>query len=270
MSDYTLYLYPAATAFHLAGWLSIQELVDRHYDFSRWIGTSVLVGMLCVAMAIIGRWTAFGEGPFLTMHEVLLSSLFSLSLVFGVAYLFIPIVRIGAPFAVGIMLLLFFWATNTDSGFKPLPPTYQTPWLWAHVITGKLFLGSCLVATSLGICLVYPLNRFVCATRHRWTPQQIERQVWSWLTIAFLCHSAMLIAGAVWAQDAWGRFWDWDPLESWAFATWLCMAVVLHLRSTYRLGPLSVSLFALGTFFLAFMTFFGVPFISINPHQGAV
>ena len=80
----------------------------------------------------------------------------------------------------------------------------------------------------------------------------------------------MLIAGAVWAQDAWGRYWDWDPLETWAFATWLCMAGGLHLRAAFGLRPRLGSAILLFSFVMAFLTFFGVPFVSLNPHQGAV
>ncbi|MCG7961834.1 MAG: cytochrome c biogenesis protein CcsA [Candidatus Thiodiazotropha taylori] len=270
MSDYNLWFYLAAISYHLLAVLSIQELIDRCNDYSRWIGGLVVAGTLFVTIAIAWRWLSYGQGPFLTMHEILISSLFSLSLIYGLAYVFVPITRIGAPFASLTMLLLFYWAVNSDPGIRLLPPTYETPWLWVHVIFGKLFLGSCLLATSIGIWLLTPVKRFVRSVRYLWVPQQLERQVWIWLSIAFLFHTVMLIAGAVWAQDAWGRYWDWDPLETWAFITWLCMAITLHMRSVFPPGPRTLSMLAMGVFVLAFLTFFGVPFISINPHQGAV
>ncbi|MCU7863707.1 MAG: cytochrome c biogenesis protein CcsA, partial [Candidatus Thiodiazotropha sp. (ex Lucinoma borealis)] len=90
------------------------------------------------------------------------------------------------------------------------------------------------------------------------------------LALAFLFHSVMLVTGAVWAQDAWGRYWDWDPLESLAFGTWLVMATGLHTRAAFSVRPRTGSALIVGAFMLAFFTFFGIPFISINPHQGAV
>ncbi len=270
MNDGQIWLYPAALAYLIAGWLAIQAQGSRHRERGRWTAIALLLGALCVALAIGGRWLSYGQGPFLTMYEVLISSLFSLSFVFGLAALLFPAVRIGAPFAAGVILLLFLWAVYTDPGFKPLPPTYQTPWLWVHVITGKLFLGCCLIATSLGLWLMSSSGWKSASPAAADQRQGIENLLWLWLTVAFLFHSGMLMAGAVWAQDAWGRFWDWDPLESWAFGTWLCMAIALHGRAVYRIGPRGASLFALGTFLLAFLTFFGVPFISVNPHQGAV
>ena len=80
----------------------------------------------------------------------------------------------------------------------------------------------------------------------------------------------MLIAGAVWAQDAWGRYWNWDPLETWAFATWVAMVAALHARIAFRM-PESVGYgLVAGVFVLAFLTFFGVPYVSTAAHQGAL
>ena len=78
----------------------------------------------------------------------------------------------------------------------------------------------------------------------------------------------MLVAGAIWAQDAWGRYWAWDRLETWAFITWLLLALALHLRMTYKPAPRLSSAMAFAVFGIAFLTFFGVPFLSDRPHQG--
>jgi ABC-type transport system involved in cytochrome c biogenesis permease subunit len=80
----------------------------------------------------------------------------------------------------------------------------------------------------------------------------------------------MLIVGAVWAQDAWGRYWAWDPLESWAFFTWVALALALHARATLRPTPARFAVWLMVVFAIAFLTFFGVPFISTAPHKGAV
>jgi ABC-type transport system involved in cytochrome c biogenesis permease subunit len=129
---------------------------------------------------------------------------------------------------------------------------------------GKLFLGCCLVASSLAAVGLLPLRG--ASLRGA----QLNQLAWRWLTLAFLFHSGMLIAGAVWAQDAWGRYWAWDPLETWAFATWLAMVFAFHAKVSYRLSPTVERLMMVAVFILAFLTFFGVPFISVTPHKGAV
>jgi len=80
----------------------------------------------------------------------------------------------------------------------------------------------------------------------------------------------MLVAGAVWAQDAWGRYWAWDPLETWAFVTWLTLAGFLHARASLKLAPAAGAAMIMAVFVVAFLTFFGVPFVSMAPHKGAI
>ena len=232
----------------------------------RWRGVAwwILLGAAVFATAIAVRWAAVGQGPFLTMFEILLSSLFSLGLIFGIACQRFPQTCQGAPVAMLVLLMMAVWMAFTDPRSTPLPATYGNPWLWVHVVMGKLFLGCCLVASSLAAVGLLPLRGA------RLRGAQLDQLAWRWLMLAFLFHSAMLIAGAVWAQDAWGRYWAWDPLETWAFATWLAMVFGFHAKVSYRLSPMIERLFMVGVFLIAFLTFFGVPFISLAPHKGAV
>jgi len=80
----------------------------------------------------------------------------------------------------------------------------------------------------------------------------------------------MLIAGAVWAQDAWGRYWEWDALETSAFLTWLFLAIGLHLRVNYRVPPWLSGLMIVGIFIMAFATYFGAPYVSPAAHKGMI
>src|SRR5512134_3521076 len=100
--------------------------------------------------------------------------------------------------------------------------------------------------------------------------ERLDAVAWRVMQVALLFESLMLIAGAVWARDAWGRYWAWDPLETWAFLTWLLLVTGLHARRSLRLSPATGAGLVLAVFALAFLTFFGVPFVSVAPHKGAV
>ena len=150
-----------------------------------------------------------------------------------------------------------------------LPATYDTWLLWIHVGVGKVFLAICLVATGLaGILLLGRLDATRRLIRGLPGAGELDDLVWRMMAVAFVFHSLMLIAGAVWAQDAWGRYWDWDPLETSAFLTWLAMAISLHLRLTWRVPPWLGWWLVVAIFVLAFLTFFGLPFNSAGPHRG--
>jgi len=244
------------------------------FSFFRSAGpVSLVLVLLLTATAallagIVVRWERVGQGPFMTQFEVLLSNLFSLSLIYTLLIWRIDRIRPGIPVALWLFVMLSAWALLSRIEPVVLPPTFDHPWLWIHVITGKIFLAFCMTATTLAVVLLsqqlsgkQPLT--VTARRH-------DPVVWRLMAVAFVFHSFMLIAGAVWAHDAWGRYWSWDPLETWSLLTWLSLAIVLHVRLTFRI-PLALGwVLAITVFALAFLTFFGVPFGSQAPHKGVM
>ena len=229
----------------------------------------MLLGVVAFAGAIAARWVRVGYGPFLTMFEILLSNLFSLGLVFLVAYWRVALARSSALVSLPILTVLGIWLVSVSGEPSRLPATYDNPWLWVHVGVGKLFLGTALVAVGLAGLLLMRQAGLRLAALH-WVPAtaDLDALAWRFMALAFVFDSLMLIAGAVWAQDAWGRYWAWDPLETWAFVTWLALGVSLHARLTYNVPAWLGWVAILGVFALAFLTFFGVPFISLAPHKG--
>jgi ABC-type transport system involved in cytochrome c biogenesis permease subunit len=224
-----------------------------------------LLGAGLIALVIAERWMRLGYGPFSTLYEVLLSNLFSLGLLYAIAYLLVPRIREGAPVAAAVFAVMAVWAAWVPREATFLPVTYENPWLWVHVTVGKFFLAASLIAASLALAV----NVGLAPGPGQRAPDAAaaEQTAWRFLALAFVFHSLMLIAGAAWAQDAWGRFWAWDPLETWSFLTWLTMALALHWRVTRPGHPLQRWLPVL-VFVIAFITFFGVPFVSEAPHKG--
>ena len=255
------------TASAVAAWAGVT--LRRNDD--RIILIALSAGVLMFAVAIAQRWLQVGHGPFLNMFEILLSNLFSLGLISALVFWLVPLVRPGALVVLPVLLILSAWLLVVPSHAGLLPPTYDTVLLWIHVGVGKVFLGFCLVAAGMaGLLLMRQLK--VCRTLLAGLPDEIvlDAMAWRLMMLAFVFHSLMLIAGAVWAQDAWGRYWDWDPLETWAFLTWLAMGASLHARVSWKL-PLWVGWsLILVVFVLAFLTFFGVPFVSEAPHKGMI
>jgi ABC-type transport system involved in cytochrome c biogenesis permease subunit len=231
------------------------------------LGTALLLHTLSLA----ARWQALGHGPFTTMHEILSSNLWSLAFVFTLSWWALREVRAALPVALTVLLTLALWLLLADARPGHLPPTYDTPLLYLHTLVGKLFLGLLLVAVALGA--VPLLRRSAWGRRYgAGLPEdrRFDELAHRFAAYAFVFETLMLIVGAVWAQDAWGRYWAWDPLETWAFLSWLALAAALHARASIRPAPAVFGVWLGLVFVLAFLTFFGVPFISTVPHKGAV
>jgi ABC-type transport system involved in cytochrome c biogenesis permease subunit len=231
----------------------------------------MLSGLLLHAAAIGLRWERLGHGPYVTFFEILSSNLWSLLCIFTVAYWKVPRIRLTAALVMPIFFVLMGWMILLDKSQGPLPATYHTVWLFIHVGFSKLFLGPVLIA--VGIALVIVMRHFgVALERLSRLPESVRLDdlAYRFMAMAFIFETLMLITGAIWAQDAWGRYWAWDPLETWAFLTWLMLAFALHARAAFRLRPVVGGALIIAVFIMAFLTFFGAPFISELPHQGAV
>jgi ABC-type transport system involved in cytochrome c biogenesis permease subunit len=243
------------------------DVLLRRGGRQAWPTVSLVLSIVLVLLtaAVAGRWMRESQGPFLTLYDVLLSNLFSLTLVYLVAAWLVPALRTSSAIVVAFLGVLGIWSLTESAVAVPLPATFDNPWLWLHVTAGKLFLGLCLPAAATALWLL---------VRSRGTASEsgeMDAAVWLTLSLAFVCHSFMLIAGAIWAHSAWGRYWAWDSLETWTFITWLCIALLLHARVTFRRMPVSYGWSAvIAIFGLAILTFLGVPFLSVAPHKGVM
>ncbi len=264
-------LWAALLAYVAAGTVAIVGVVMGRRAAERVVLPLVACGLAVHAASLALRWERLGHGPFITLFEVLSSNVFSLLLVFAIAYARVRAIRPTAALVMPILFLMMGWLLVANAGDSHLPQTYHTLWLWVHVGLGKVFLGSVLVAVGIsGVVLLRAAG--IGRARFAALPDdgKLERLALRFMVLGFVFESLMLVAGAIWAQNAWGRYWAWDPLETWAFMTWLALAFFLHLRATTRLAPVLGSAAIVAVFVLAFLTFFGVPFVSTAPHKGAI
>ena len=230
----------------------------------------LISGVLLLAMALGVRWERLGHGPFINLYELLASQLFSLGLIFALVYWRVPALRTSAVVVMPLIWLLGSWVLMLEPSDSHFPPTYNNNWLWAHVGFGKVFLSFCLVAAGLaGIILLRGVPGLGRWFAHM-SDAALDQMAWRFMMLALVFDSLMLIAGAVWAQDAWGRYWQWDALETSAFMTWLSIGAGIHARLSYKIPVRVGALVILAIFGLAFVTYFGTPYFSEAAHKGVV
>lgn len=265
-----LILWIAVIAYVVAGVIAIFGVVLGKRP-ERTVLVLMAAGLLMHGAAIVLRWVRLGHGPYLTMFEILSSNIWSLMLFFALAYWRFKPIRATAAIVLPLLFIMMGWMMLSHPGEGHLPPTYNTTWLVIHIMFGKVFLGAVLVA--VGMAGVILLRRYDIATQkfvRLPDDGRLDDLAYRFMALGLIFDTLMLIAGAIWAQDAWGRYWAWDPLETWSFITWLILAFALHLRVTFKPSPARGAVMIMAVFVLAFLTFFGIPFVTKRPHQGAV
>lgn len=231
--------------------------------------TLMAAALIFHTVAIALRWVRLDHGPYVDLFEILSSNVWSLHLAALVVFLGLPHLRPALATTLPLLGMLTIWMWLTPVNDTLAHVTYATIWLPIHVTLGKFFLGLATPAAGLGLVM---LMRRVFGAPFSSLPDTatLEGNTYRLLLVAVVFQSLMLIAGAAWAQNAWARYWAWDPLESWAFITWTATLLFLHLRPRSTAKATLSTAFSLIIFGLAFYTFFGVPFISTAPHKGAI
>lgn len=261
-------LWAGIICYVLGGSLAIAAVVLKKRPEKVILGL-ILFGWLLHTASLLIRWERLGQGPFVTMFEILSSNIWSLVLAFSIAYWRIPQIRPSAAVVMPILFVMMGWLVLSSPDEVHFPQSFRTPWLYIHVGLGKVSFGAMLVA--VGLAGVIQLRRSAAAVaRFQRLPNdnRLDDLAYRFMALTLIFDSLMVVAGAIWAQDAWGRYWAWDPLETWAFISWLLLAVALHVRATFKPSPRTASLMVFAVFIIAFLTFFGVPFITDRPHQG--
>lgn len=197
-----------------------------------WLAT----GLLTVALVLRGLWA--GRVPWGNMYEFSISSAWGVLVVFLALSLRRDLRWLGLFVVVPALLTLGLAVTVLYTEAAQLVPALKSYWLVIHVSAAIICAGAFTVAaSSAGLSIVQSRRE---ARGREWTgllesmpsAERLRTFTSRIIAFAFPVWTFSVIAGAIWAENAWGRYWGWDPKETWAFITWVVYAAYLHARST--------------------------------------
>nr|AMC30834.1 cytochrome c biogenesis protein [Vicia americana var. minor]QJS52158.1 CcsA [Vicia bungei] len=97
--------------------------------------------------------------------------------------------------------------------------------------------------------------------------QQLDRWGYRIISLGFLFLTVGILSGAVWANEAWGSYWNWDPKETWAFITWTIFAIYLHTRKNKKFEGVNSSIVASIGFIIIWICYLGINLLGIGLHS---
>ncbi|QTA38036.1 cytochrome c biogenesis protein CcsA [Thermosipho ferrireducens] len=165
---------------------------------------------------------------------------------------------------ISIAVLTTFFAISSSplvsSEINPPIPALQSYWLVLHV--SFAFIGEVFFVVSFATALIYLWSK------KEKVKKKMDELTYKSILIGFPFFTlGALIFGAIWAKYAWGRFWSWDPKETWSLITWLFYAGYLHSRYLLKWKGKRSSIIAIIAFMLMIFTFFGVNYILSGLHS---
>ena len=214
-----------------------QDSVDRLGTFGQGV---VFLGLLFHAACVILRGLSAHRFPWGNLYEYV-------ALVSLVAMIVATVVlterknRIMWPWVLTpVVALLFYGGMKLYAASAPVVPALQSYWFPIHVSTVSIGAGFGLIS---GMCsLAYIVRMFQPVGEEHGivgkiagplpSAKRLDRLAYRTAVVAFPIFGLGVIFGAIWAESAWGRFWNWDPKETMSFVTWILYAAYLHARAT--------------------------------------
>jgi cytochrome c-type biogenesis protein CcsB len=243
-----LSLYSAMGVYAIAFVLFTIELASKATEgkisakFPRMAMALTWIAFMLQLAATVMRGLAASRVPWANMYEFSMTG----TLIIVAVFLFTNLkwnLRFLGAFITGLVLILLgLAATRYYVEIVPLPPALQSYWLVIHVFVATLATGFFALGFGLSLLQLLQQRRETAIAGDKKTrlgslvrlPDAValENYAYRLIIIGFIFWTFTLIAGAIWADKAWGRYWGWDTKEVWTFIIWTIYAGYIHARAT--------------------------------------
>lgn len=223
-------------------------------------GNSLMVlAFACHTIALVVRGIGAGRLPLTNQYE------FATSFAWGICLCYLAFqwkfsFRALGAFVTPVIIVIIGYAAMQNKAVRELMPALRSGWLAFHVSTAIIAYGafgvSC--AVSAMFLLREKMNSSEFWQKNVPEGKRLDMISYRAVSLGFLFLTMVLITGAIWAEQAWGSYWSWDPKETWALITWFIYSIYLHLRISRGWRGRSAAVFAVIGFICVIFTYIGV------------
>jgi cytochrome c-type biogenesis protein CcsB len=202
------------------------------------IATAMMVlGFLLLLAGVIARGISAKHVPWGNMYEFSITGALAFTGAYLVALRKHDLRWLGLFVSISVLLTLGTAITLLYRNSAPLVPALKSTWLVIHVVAAIISGGVFLLANVIAAAYLYLESMESKGGRKPWAKrlpdlETLDQLSYRLVAFVFPLWTFAVIAGAIWAESAWGRYWGWDPKETWAFITWVAYAAYLHARVT--------------------------------------
>ena len=208
----------------------------------RWSVVVTVLAALVHTSSIAVRAIAVDAVPWSNMYEFSsVAGLVGVVAFLGVIWRLPALRYLGGFILLPVILMMFLAGTVLYSRAQPLVPALQSYWLAIHVTLVSIAEGALMTSAVLTVLYLvksrhdksaYRSERLANLAAKLPAAETLDKAAYRVVAFSFPLYTVAIICGAIWAEAAWGRYWGWDPKETWAFIVWVVYASYLHARAT--------------------------------------
>ena len=249
---------------------------------------------LLIALQLISRWLVSEHFPISNLYESLYFLVWGLSLgqlLVEKEYPTPIIPAIAIPIELLTVAFACFVLPDDLKLSSNLVPALRSSWLIMHVSVVMLSYAALIIGSLLSASVLFINNKQSLQLRSSSTgvggfkmsnsyslknmvqpmdfshSEELDTLSYRSILVGFVLLTLGLITGAIWANEAWGTWWSWDPKETWAFISWLFYAAYLHMRISRGWQGRRPALLATSGFFVVLICYIGVNFLGVGLHS---
>ena len=261
---------------------------------SSYVSSFTITLNFLIALQLIIRWTISGHFHISNLYESLYFLVWGLSLgqlLVEKEYPTPIIPAIAVPVELLIVAFACFVLPEDLKLSSNLVPALRSSWLIMHVSVVMLSYAALIIGSLLSASVLFINNNQPLQLRSSSTgiggfkvsnsysinngvqpmnfshSEELDTLSYRSILVGFVLLTLGLITGAIWANEAWGTWWSWDPKETWAFISWLFYAAYLHMRISRGWQGRRPALLATSGFFVVMICYIGVNFLGIGLHS---
>lgn len=265
--DLTLY-WVTAVLYAAASVCYVLRLVFGGDRWARWSVRATAAALAINTLQLAVHWYRAGHAPYISRLEVVTSTVWLVVVLFLLVQRWTPELTAAGAFLLPVSTLaLGFVGTAATPTVGAPPLSFATVWLGIHVVFTQLFVGCALIASGQAFLRLSGLAVSPGAQTMR-VPQgrAADDLIYRFSTAGFFFLTIMILAGSIWANHAWGRYWGWDPIEVWSLICWLIYALELHLIRTLGWRGKRLAWLSLAALVVALFSMFGVVLVYPSIH----
>ncbi|MDY0132459.1 MAG: cytochrome c biogenesis protein [Desulforegulaceae bacterium] len=264
----TFILSIATFVYGFSAFCFISGSVFNKKNFSKFGFFLLIAGLSLNVAGFIFRWIesyemGIGRIPLSNLYESLVFFSISGALLYSLTYKKFDNPVVGSITTTLIFLAMAYagLSPTAHSAITPLVPALRSNWLTVHVVT--CFFG------YAGFAVSFAASVILLFVKDEKKIKNLDELNYRMIIFGFLFLSLGIITGAVWADSAWGRYWSWDPKETWSLITWIVYAIILHGRYIKSFTIKTIAWLSILGFIAVMFTYFGVNFVLAGLHSYA-
>jgi cytochrome c-type biogenesis protein CcsB len=254
-------VYMLATAVNTYGLIFKRDRVEKAGYFI------VIAGLLIHGIALVFRWNLTGHGPYTVKYEVLSSNAWMILFIFLIFSRIFPKIKPTSIFVFPSSFLLLAIGLSFNPEVKKLPPSLKSIWLIPHGIFYNIALGTILIAVTFSVFYILKKKTGIKWLQKLPDVETIDVYAYRFAGFGFIFWAIAVLSGSIWAYQSWGRFWAWDPVETWSLVTWIFFGIYLHLRRFFGWKGEKAAYFFILCFLISLVSVFFIPYIESSIHS---